>query len=132
MRNKQVDLQSYDYIGFAETWWAVHYESCVGMEVYRLFRKDTEFLRRTNRAEEVLLFMAMTSWNAAWGSMRSQQRVYGSRLEGGQGQVTSQWRSASDLKTRMTVWFAGKPDSNLPVHKRDLQERERENVYKDM
>lgn len=76
--------------------------------------------------------MAMTSWNAAWGSMRSQQRVYGSRLEGGQGQVTSQWRSASDLKTRMTGWFAGKPDSNLPVHKRDLQERERENVYKDM
>ncbi|PKU36538.1 hypothetical protein llap_13164 [Limosa lapponica baueri] len=46
MGNKQEDLemcahlQSYDHTGITETWWDGSYDWSVGMEEYRLFRKD--------------------------------------------------------------------------------------------
>ncbi|GAB0207584.1 hypothetical protein GRJ2_003224100 [Grus japonensis] len=48
MGNKQeeletcVSLQGYDLIGITETWWDSSYDWSVGMEGYRLFRKDRQ------------------------------------------------------------------------------------------
>ncbi|GAB0202830.1 hypothetical protein GRJ2_002748600 [Grus japonensis] len=48
MGNKQEDLetcahlQGYDLIGITETWWDSSYDWSVGMEGYRLFRKDRQ------------------------------------------------------------------------------------------
>ncbi|GAB0208248.1 hypothetical protein GRJ2_003290500 [Grus japonensis] len=48
MGNKQeeletcVCLQGYDLIGITETWWDSSYDCSVGMEGYRLFRKDRQ------------------------------------------------------------------------------------------
>ncbi|GAB0207157.1 hypothetical protein GRJ2_003181300 [Grus japonensis] len=48
MGNKQeeletcVCLQGYDFIGITETWWDSSYDWSVGMEGYRLFRKDRQ------------------------------------------------------------------------------------------
>ena len=35
-------LQGYDLIGITELWWDGSYDSSVGMERYRLFRKDRQ------------------------------------------------------------------------------------------
>ncbi|GAB0190981.1 hypothetical protein GRJ2_001563400 [Grus japonensis] len=37
-----VRLQGYDIIGITETWWDGTYDWSVGMEGYRLFRKDRQ------------------------------------------------------------------------------------------
>ncbi|GAB0185603.1 hypothetical protein GRJ2_001025600 [Grus japonensis] len=59
MGNKQeelemcVRLQGYDLIGITETWWDRSYDWSVGMEGYRLFRKD----RQGRRGEAVTLYV---------------------------------------------------------------------------
>ena len=35
-------MQSYDLTGIMETWWDGSYDWSVGMEEYRLFRKDRQ------------------------------------------------------------------------------------------
>ncbi|GAB0179855.1 hypothetical protein GRJ2_000450800 [Grus japonensis] len=48
MGNKQEELETcvrlkgYDLIGITETWWDSSYDWSVGMEGYRLFRKDRQ------------------------------------------------------------------------------------------
>ncbi|GAB0208559.1 hypothetical protein GRJ2_003321600 [Grus japonensis] len=59
MGNKQeeletcVCLQGYDLIGITETWWDSSYDWSVGMEGYRLFRKD----RQGRRGGDVTLYV---------------------------------------------------------------------------
>lgn len=60
-----VHLQEYDLIGIMETWWDGSHDWSVGMEGYRLFRKEE--LRRV-----LLHSVSMSSWrawNSAWGWM---------------------------------------------------------------
>ncbi|GAB0210230.1 hypothetical protein GRJ2_003488800 [Grus japonensis] len=58
-RNKQEELeicahlQGYDLIGITETWWDGSYDWSVGMEGYRLFRKD----RQGRRGGDVDLYV---------------------------------------------------------------------------
>ena len=75
MGNKQEELeacaclQGYDLIGITETQWDDSYDWSVGMEGYRLFRKD-----RQGDEEGVSPSISMTSWSAwssTWGWMRS-------------------------------------------------------------
>ena len=48
MGNKQEELemcaclQGYDFIGITEMWWDGSYDWSIGMEGYRLFRKDRQ------------------------------------------------------------------------------------------
>ncbi|GAB0202510.1 hypothetical protein GRJ2_002716600 [Grus japonensis] len=63
-------LQGYDLIGIMEMWWDGSYDWSVGMEGYRLFRKD----RQDRRGRGVSPSVSMTScsaWNSTWGWMRS-------------------------------------------------------------
>ncbi|GAB0203667.1 hypothetical protein GRJ2_002832300 [Grus japonensis] len=46
-------LQGYDLTGIMETWWDVSYDWSIGMEGYRLFRKD----RQGRRGEDVALYV---------------------------------------------------------------------------
>lgn len=50
---------------------------------------DAGSLGRTGRgAEEVVSVISWSAWSSTWGWVRSQGRVYGSGLKGGQGEVT--------------------------------------------
>jgi len=47
-------LQGYDLIGITETWWDGFYDCKVGMEGYRLFRKD----RQERQGRSVALYVS--------------------------------------------------------------------------
>jgi len=57
-----IHLQSCDLIGITETWWDGSYDWSVGMEGFRLFRKD-----RQGKQGGVSPSMSMTIWSA-WSS----------------------------------------------------------------
>ncbi|GAB0189953.1 nucleobindin-2 [Grus japonensis] len=94
MGNKQeelemrVCLQGYDIIGITETWWDSSYDCSVGMEGYRLFRKDRQgrggggvTLYINDQLECMELHLGMEE--------ELTKRAYGSGLKGGLGQGTS-------------------------------------------
>lgn len=77
-----VHLQCCD--GITETWWDGSCDSSLVREGYRLFRKEKQ---RRKRGDAALSVSYQLEHMELCLRMDEQQRVYGSGLRGGQGQV---------------------------------------------